>query len=96
MEDDLNETWRIQYDEDRSIVEYTFDYHAEGSDAASEWYFCDEVSAPSRVQELALHEAYEEGADKIIGARLVQMVVLTCCSNGGEHYTVLVPAATTA
>ena len=91
----MNETWRIQYDEDRSIVEYTFDYHAEGSDAASEWYFCDEVSAPSRVQELALHEAYEEGADKIIGARLVQMVVLTCRADDGEH-TVLVPAATTA
>ena len=84
----MNETWRIQYDEDRSIVEYTFDYHAEGSDAASEWYFCDEVSAPSRVQELALHE---EGADKIIGARLVQMVVLTCRADDGEHYTVLVP-----
>jgi hypothetical protein len=88
VEDGLNETWRIQYDEDRSIVEYTFDYHAEGSDAASEWYFCDEVSAPSRVQELALHE---EGADKIIGARLVQMVVLTCRADDGEHYTVLVP-----
>ena len=88
----------MQYDEDRSIVEYTFDYHAEGSDAASEWNFCDEFSAaaPSRVQELALHEAYEEGADKIIGARLVQMVVLTCRADDGEHYTVLVPAATTA
>ena len=44
MEDDLQE-WRIRYTKDRAIVQYTFDYHAEGSDAASEWHFCDDCEA---------------------------------------------------
>ena len=44
MEDDLQE-WRIRYSKDRTIVQYTFDCHAEGSDAASEWHFCDDCEA---------------------------------------------------
>ena len=44
MEDDLQE-WRIRYSKDCTIVQYTFDCHAEGSDAASEWHFCDDCEA---------------------------------------------------
>jgi hypothetical protein len=104
LEDDLNETWRIQYEEDRSVAEYTFDYHAEGSDAASEWHFWEDDAvksfattvSPPQAQALAMHEECKEGVDTVIKARLRQMVLLTCCSESGEQYTILVPAATMA